>query len=139
MSWEMPGLLGDPYTVDCHAHLSPPRWAEVVPGGRRPDLDALFRQQDAAGVNLTVFGEPGFSRPPDRSPVDAVQEYDDWAAELTARHPDRLLGLASTNPVGGEAFLREVELAGHQLGMRGVTGATTVAGADRGSPRAAAR
>jgi hypothetical protein len=70
MSWRIPGLLGTPYTVDCHAHMTPPRWAEVVPTSRRPNLDALFRQQDAAGISVTVFGEPGFSRPPDRAPVE---------------------------------------------------------------------
>src|SRR5919206_362238 len=106
MSWEMPGLLGTPYTVDCHAHMSPPRWAEVISTSRRPDLDALFRQQDAAGINITVFGEPG-------------QEYDDWAAELSAKHPDRLVGLASTNPFGGAPYLRELERAVQQLGLRG--------------------
>jgi aminocarboxymuconate-semialdehyde decarboxylase len=138
MSWEMAGLLGAPYTVDCHAHMTPPRWAEVVPGGRRPDLDGLFRQQDRAGINLTVFGEPGFSRPPDRSPVEASAEYDDWAAELTARHPDRLLGLASTNPFGGDPFLHELERAVQQLGLRGVMTATSVDGEYLDSPRAAA-
>ncbi len=136
MTWEMPGLLGEPLTIDCHAHLMPPRWAQVNPAGRPLNLDGVFREQDSAGVNLTVFGEPGFSRPADRTTLEAVQEYDDFAATLTARHPDRLLGLASTNPVGGDGFLRELERAVKELGLRGVMSATSVEGEYLDSPRA---
>src|SRR3954452_21063224 len=56
MAWEMPGLAGRPLTIDSHAHINPPRWSHATGAAIRPfDLDALFREQDAAGVNLTVF------------------------------------------------------------------------------------
>ena len=104
MSWEMPGLLGRPYTVDSHAHLNPPRWATLDPWIRPPDLDTLFAQQDAAGVDLTVFGQTWFYVPTDRPLLDLVREVNDFSVELTARHPQRLLGLAATNPFGYDAL-----------------------------------
>src|SRR3954454_6156882 len=67
VAWEMPGLAGRPLTIDSHAHINPPRWSQATGAAIRPfDLDALFREQDAAGVNLTVFSQPWFRRPPDR-------------------------------------------------------------------------
>ncbi len=136
MSWEMPGLLGRPLTIDSHAHLNPPRWASVHPTIRPLDLATLFREQDAAGVNLTVFGQPWFYSPPDRTPLDATREFNDFAAELTARYPDRLLGLAATNPFGGDAYLPAVARALDQLGLRGVFINTSVEGEYLDSPRA---
>ncbi len=136
MAWEMPGLVDRPYTVDCHAHLIPPRW---FPGDMPPrfrDLDALFRQQDAAGVHLTVFGNSGFYRPPGRSAADVAREYNAFAAELTARHPDRLLGLAWVDPFDGDASLRELERALTQDGFRGVVANTSVDGQYLDSRRA---
>jgi predicted TIM-barrel fold metal-dependent hydrolase len=136
MSWEMPGLLGRPYTVDSHAHLNPPRWATLDPWIRPPDLDTLFAQQDAAGVDLTVFGQTWFYVPTDRPLLDLVREVNDFSVELTARHPGRLLGLAATNPFGGDPFLAELERAIRQDGLRGVMVNTSVAGEYLDSPRA---
>ncbi len=136
MAWEMPGLAGSPYTIDCHAHLLPPHWypGELPP--RFGDLDALFRQQDAAGVNLTVFGNSGFFGPSGRSPADTAREYNTFAADLTARHAGRLLGLAWTNPFDGDDSLRELERAITQVGLRGVVVNTSIDGEYLDSPRA---
>src|SRR5262249_27082810 len=137
MSWEMPGVRGKPYIVDCHAHISPPRWAEAHTAARQTNLDMVFRNQDAAGVDLTVFGQPWWSAlPPDRTPIDAIRELDDFAAELTARHADRVLMLASTNPYLGDPFLQELERAVQQLGLRGVMVGSTIEREYLDSPRA---
>jgi aminocarboxymuconate-semialdehyde decarboxylase len=137
MAWEMPGLGSAPWTIDCHAHLIPPHW---YPGEQPPrfrDLDALFRQQDAAGVHLTAFGNSGFFRPLGRFLAEIAREYNDFAAELTARHPDRLLGLAWTDPFDGEPSLRALARAVGQGGFRGVVLNTSTDGEYLDSPRAA--
>jgi aminocarboxymuconate-semialdehyde decarboxylase len=137
MSWEMPGVRGKPYTVDCHAHISPPRWTAAQAATRQTNLDTVFREQDAAGVDLTVFGQPWWSSlPPDRTPIDAIRELDEFAAELTARHADRVLMLASSNPFAGDPFLQELERAIQQLGLRGVMVGSSIEGEYLDSPRA---
>ncbi len=137
MAWEMPGLRGRPLTIDSHAHINPPRWSQATGAAIRPfDLDALFREQDAAGVNLTVFGQPWFRRPPDRTPLDATREFNDFAVELRARHPDRLIGLAATNPFDGDPYLRELERAITEGGLPGVLVNSSVDGEYLDSRRA---
>jgi aminocarboxymuconate-semialdehyde decarboxylase len=136
MAWEMPGLLGKPLTIDCHAHLIPPRWYIESTPRSTIDLDALFGQQDEAGVNLTVFGNNWIRLPPGLSRFDAVREYNAFAAELTARYPQRLVGLASTIPFEGDDYLRELERAICQDGLKGVMINTSVDGEYLDSPRA---
>src|SRR5437763_3699795 len=111
MAWEMPGLLGKPLVVDCHSHLIPPNWYLESTPRSTIDLDALFAQQDEAGVNLTVFGNNWIRTRPGQSRLDAVREFNAFAADLSARHPQRLIGLASTIPFEGDEFLIEVERA----------------------------
>ncbi|HLH26767.1 MAG TPA: amidohydrolase family protein [Chloroflexota bacterium] len=133
----MLGRTGGPTTIDCHAHLIPPRWYPGEMPARFCDLDALFRQQDAAGVTLTVFGNSGFYRPAGRAAAEVAREYNAFARELTARHPDRLLGLAWVDPFAGDPSLRELERAVRQDGFRGVVVNTSTDGEYLDSPRAA--
>jgi predicted TIM-barrel fold metal-dependent hydrolase len=120
MAWEMPGLLGKPLVVDCHSHLIPPSWYLESTPRSTIDLDALFFQQDDAGVNLTVFGNNWIRTPPGRTRLDAVKEFNAFAAEMSAKHPPRLVGLASTVPFEGDVYLRELERALTQDGLKGV-------------------
>jgi aminocarboxymuconate-semialdehyde decarboxylase len=136
MAWEMPGLLGKPFTVDCHAHLFPRHWYVESTPRSVIDLEALFAQQDEAGVNLTVFGNNWIRHPRDLDPLRVVQEYNAFAAELTTRYPQRLLGLASTIPFGGDPFNRELERAICEYGLRGVMINTSVDGEYLDSRRA---
>jgi predicted TIM-barrel fold metal-dependent hydrolase len=136
MAWEMPGLLGRPLTVDCHAHLIPQSWYLESTPRSTIDLDALFGQQDEAGVNLTVFGNNWIRTPPGRSRLDAVREFNAFAADLSARYPQRLVGLASTIPFEGDAYLKEVERAVTADGLKGIMINTSVDGEYLDSRRA---
>ncbi len=136
MAWEMPGLLGRPLTIDCHAHLVPPSWFVESTPRSTIELDALFAQQDEAGVNLTVFGNNWIRTPAGLTRFDAVRQFNAFAAELTARHPQRLVGLASTIPFEGDAYLREVERAVCDDGLRGIMINTSVDGEYLDSRRA---
>jgi hypothetical protein len=80
--------------IDCHAHLVPQSWFHPKSPKSIFDLDALFKQQDEAGVDITVFGNNWIRSPDGYDPLKVVQEFNEHAAELTAKHPKRLLGLA---------------------------------------------
>jgi aminocarboxymuconate-semialdehyde decarboxylase len=136
MAWEMPGLLGKPLTVDCHSHLIPPSWYLDSTPRSTIDMDALFAQQDKAGVNLTVFGNNWIRIPPGFSRLDAIREYNAFAAELTARFSHRLVGLASAVPFESDDYLREVERAVRQDGLKGIMINTSVDGEYLDSRRA---
>lgn len=136
MTWEMPGLSGRPLTIDCHAHLIPQSWYLESTPRSTIDLDALFAQQDEAGVNLTVFGNNWIRTRPGQSRLDAAREFNAFAADLSARYPQRLIGLASTIPFEGDEFLKEVERAVARDGLRGIMINTSVDGEYLDSRRA---
>ena len=84
--------------IDCHAHVMPQSWFHPKSPKSIFDLDALFREQDQAGVDITVFGNNWIRSPDGADPLRVVQEFNQHAAELTAKHPKRLLGLACSVP-----------------------------------------
>jgi aminocarboxymuconate-semialdehyde decarboxylase len=65
-----------------------------------------------------------------------VQEFNDHAAELTAKYPNRLLGLACTMPFGNDAILKETEKAVKQFKLKGIMVGSSVEGEYLDSPRA---
>ena len=136
MAWEMPGLLGEPFTIDCHAHLFPREWYVDTMPPSNVDVERLFAQQDEAGVNLTVFGNNWIRHPRDKDRFQVVQEYNRFAAEMSTRHPTRLVGLACAIPFEGDAFNAELERALTEYGLRGVMINTSVDGEYLDSRRA---
>jgi aminocarboxymuconate-semialdehyde decarboxylase len=136
MAWEMPGLLGKPLVVDCHSHLIPPNWYLDSTPRSTVDLDALFFQQDDAGVNLTVFGNNWIRSPDGYDPLKVVQEFNAHAAELTAKYPKRLLGLACSVPYDSGAILKETEKAIRDYKLKGIMIGSSTNGEYLDSPRA---
>jgi aminocarboxymuconate-semialdehyde decarboxylase len=122
--------------IDCHSHLMPQSWFHPQSPKGMFDLDGLFREQDAAGVDITVFGNNWIRSPDGAQPLRVVQEFNQHAAELTAKHPNRLLGLACTMPFGDDAILKETEKAVRELGLRGIMVGSSVEGEYLDSPRA---
>ena len=84
--------------IDCHAHLMPQSWFHPKSPKSIFDLDGLFKEQDEAGVDITVFGNNWIRSPDGADPLRVVQEFNAHAAELTVKHPERLLGLACSVP-----------------------------------------
>jgi aminocarboxymuconate-semialdehyde decarboxylase len=123
--------------IDCHAHLMPQSWFHLRSPKSMFDLDGLFKQQDEAGVDITVFGNNWIRSPDGADPLRVVQEYNEHAAQLTAKHPKRLLGLACTMPFGNDAILKETEKAIRQFGLKGIMVGSSVNGEYLDSPRAA--
>jgi aminocarboxymuconate-semialdehyde decarboxylase len=126
----------DVRVIDCHCHLGPGEWQIPSSPATMFDVDGLRRRQDKAGVDLSVFGNNWIRTPEWVSALEVMRRYNEFAAEITARHPDRLLGLASAVPFDGDEMLRETERAVHQLGLKGIAVNSSVSGEYLDSPRA---
>jgi aminocarboxymuconate-semialdehyde decarboxylase len=122
--------------IDCHAHLMPQRWFDPKSPKTIFDLDALFREQDEAGVDITVFGNNWIRSPDGADPLRVVQEFNEHAAELTAKYPKRLLGLACSVPFESGKILKETERAIRDYKLKGIMINTSVDGEYLDSPRA---
>ena len=128
----------DVRVIDCHCHLGPGEWQIPASPATMFDVDGLRRRQDKAGVDLSVFGNNWIRTPEWVSALEVMRRYNDFAAEVTARHPDRLLGLASAVPFDGDEMLRETERAIRHLGLKAIAINSSVSGEYLDSPRAEA-
>jgi predicted TIM-barrel fold metal-dependent hydrolase len=115
--------------IDVHTHIFPPDVIERRelfakrdssfdfiygnPKSRMVTYQALVEQMDEAGVDMSVVC--GF---PWRS-IDLCRQHNTYMMEAVAAFPDRLIGLATVNPVAGKACDTELErsFAG---GLKGV-------------------
>jgi hypothetical protein len=92
--------------IDCHAHLMPKTWFDPKAPKSIFDLGGLFREQDEAGVDITVFGNNWIRSPEGADVLRVVKEFNEHAAELSTKYPKRLLGLACSVPFGDDQILR---------------------------------
>ena len=83
------------------------------PKARMVTYGALVEEMDEAGVDQSVVC--GF---PWRS-IDMCRQHNTYMMEAVAAHPDRLIGLATVNPVAGKACDTELERS-FQGGLKGV-------------------
>jgi aminocarboxymuconate-semialdehyde decarboxylase len=127
--------------VDAHCHLIPPRWAEErgVPPSLS-DEDGFFAAKERAGIEFSIVSSAMLVNP--RSPigapdVEAVREYNAFAADLVARRPGRIRFLTAANPLGGDEMLEEVRSAVEDGGFVGITVHSSVGGEYLDGPGAA--
>ncbi len=123
--------------IDCHAHLVPKKWFHPQSPKSIFDLDGLFREQDDAGVDMTVFGNNWIRSPEGANPLRIVQEFNEFAAETTSKYPQRLQGLACAVPFGDDNILKETERAVRGAKLKGIMVNSSVNGEYLDSPRAA--
>ncbi|MEX0805215.1 MAG: amidohydrolase family protein [Candidatus Binatia bacterium] len=122
--------------IDCHAHLMPESWFHPKSPKSIFDLDRLFKEQDEAEVDITVFGNNWIRSPDGADPLRVVQEFNEHAAELTSKHPKRLLGLACSVPFEDDKILKETEKAIREYKLKGIMINSSVNGEYLDSPRA---
>lgn len=122
--------------IDCHCHLGPREWAVPTAPSSMFDVDGLRAEQDRSGVDVSAFGNNWIRVPSGLSALEVMRRYNDFAAEVSTRFEGRLLGLASVVPFGGDDYLRELERAISQLGLKGIMINSSVAGEYLDSPRA---
>jgi aminocarboxymuconate-semialdehyde decarboxylase len=122
--------------IDCHSHLVPKSWYHPKSPPAIFNIPGLLEEQDKAGVNLTVFGNNWIRTPQGHDSFDIVKEFNEFAAETTAKYSDRLLGLASSVPFGDERMLKETERAVRDYKLKGIMVGSSVEGEYLDSPRA---
>jgi predicted TIM-barrel fold metal-dependent hydrolase len=123
--------------IDCHSHLVPKSWHHPKSPPAIFNIPGLLEEQDKAGVNLTVFGNNWIRTPQGADSLEVVKQFNEFAAEATAKYPGRLLGLASSVPFGDDRILKETERAIARDGLKGIMVNSSVAGEYLDSPRAA--
>lgn len=110
--------------VDWHAHVYPPDLA----GGRRGGgdspltLEKLLEAHERAGIDLCVVSNP-MHHLRDKSLADAfsfIQRWNAYGAEIQQRYSGRIVAFSSTLPCGGAPFVKELERAATQYGLKGV-------------------
>jgi predicted TIM-barrel fold metal-dependent hydrolase len=122
--------------VDFHNHYMGPSWTLTnlanVPPPARPAWEkinanlqsenALIASVESAGLAARVINTPtAFIEDADgKVPADATQRINDRMAEVCARHPGKLHGLATVDAYSGDAGARELTRAVKELRLRGV-------------------
>jgi aminocarboxymuconate-semialdehyde decarboxylase len=122
--------------IDCHAHIVPQSWYHPKSPKWMFDLPHLFHEQDKSGVDITVFGNNWIRSPEGYHPLKVVQEFNTHAAELTAKHPKRLIGLACSVPYDSGPILKETEKAIRDYKLKGIMINSSTDGEYLDSPRA---
>ncbi|MFQ5902306.1 MAG: amidohydrolase family protein [Candidatus Binatia bacterium] len=122
--------------IDCHAHLVPKSWFHPKSPQTIFNIDGLLEEQQRAGVDLTVFGNNWIRTLAGSDPLEVVKEFNEFAAEVTAKYPTHLLGLASSIPFGDDRVLKETERAVRDYGLKGIMVNSSVNGEYLDSPRA---
>lgn len=113
--------------VDTHCHLYPERWRSE--GTMPPDLfavDKLLDELEVAGVDCAVVSDPHiWYGDVDMNEISRCQEYNEFAADLVAEHPERFSALGTVVPWRGAGQLEEARRAVEELGLSGLAVATS--------------
>lgn len=110
--------------IDWHTHLIPPEdsgrpeWN----GRCQMTIERVLEAQDAAGIDVTVASNThhGLQRRPAEDALEIIRQSNRYLAEVQDRHNGRIYGLAGTLPGGGDDYLKELERAVTEDGLKGV-------------------
>ncbi|MEA2641457.1 MAG: aminocarboxymuconate-semialdehyde decarboxylase [Chloroflexota bacterium] len=105
--------------LDVHSHLGPTEWKVPTAPAAMFDVEGQLRRMDEGGMDCAFFGNNWIRTPEGMPALEVVKRYNEFAAEVTAKHPGRLYGLASAVPYESDEFLLEAERAIRELGLKG--------------------
>jgi predicted TIM-barrel fold metal-dependent hydrolase len=121
-----------PRLIDFHSHYCDPAWYDSPVTQQPPalarawplltDIEAQLAVLEKAGIETKVLSAPASMLvAPGRSlPLSLIERTNDGFAELIARYPGRLLGLATIDAYQGESGAREVTRAVQTLKLGGI-------------------
>jgi aminocarboxymuconate-semialdehyde decarboxylase len=110
--------------IDWHAHVYPPEMArERRWGGVSPlTIENLLEAHEQAGIDLCVVSNTiHYLR--DKTSEESLaflRRWNQYAAEIQQKHNKKIAVFTSTLPCGGETFLKELERAIVEYGLKGV-------------------
>lgn len=110
--------------IDWHTHVYPlsettkPVWQ----GRCQMTIETVLEAQEKTGIDMTVISNPlHYLRNASRQDALAsIQESNRYLAELQDKYAGRIVALAASVPGGGEGYLKELERAVSQDGLKGV-------------------
>jgi predicted TIM-barrel fold metal-dependent hydrolase len=111
-------------TVDWHAHVYPPELAkERRWGGTTPlTIENLLEAHERAGIDLCVVSNTiHYLR--DKSAAESLKflrRWNEYGAEIQQKYKDKIVVFSSTLPCGDKPFLKELEQAIVDYGLKGV-------------------
>lgn len=107
--------------IDIHAHMVPPSGGGRNRPAHMSDIPALYRDQQEAGVDLTVISNTMFSETSTAPSVELLRSWNKWAGEAVKRSEGRLEALACAFPwTGDKEYFNEVRRSLKEDGMRGM-------------------
>jgi len=110
--------------VDWHAHIYPPELAKDRRwGGTTPfTIENLLEAHEKVGIDLCVVSNTIHhlkEKTADQS-LAVLRRWNDYGAEIQQKYKGRIVVFTSTLPCGGASFVKEVERAIVQCGLKGV-------------------
>ena len=110
--------------VDWHAHIYPPELAKDRRwGGTTPfTIENLLEAHEKVGIELCVVSNTIHhlkEKTADES-LAVLRRWNDYGAEIQQKYSGRIVVFTSTLPCGGASFVKEVERAIVQCGLKGV-------------------
>src|SRR5436305_10970034 len=110
--------------VDWHAHVYPPELAkERRWGGDSPlTIEKLLEAHERTGIDLCVVSNTiHYLR--EKTAAESLaflRRWNEYGAEIQRRYQGPIVDFSSTLPCGGEPFLKELERAVVEYGLKGV-------------------
>jgi len=110
--------------VDWHAHIYPPELAKDRRwGGTTPfTIENLLEAHEKVGIELCVVSNTihHLKEKPANESLAVLRRWNDYGAEIQQKYSGRIVVFTSTLPCGGAPFVKEVERAIVQCGLKGV-------------------
>lgn len=110
--------------IEWHNHVYPPEEAAAPEWeGRCPmNIDNVLDANRKAGVDVIVVSNAAhyMRYKSDKEELTSIKRWTDYAAEIQDRHRGLVCGFATLLPCGGPAYVRELERAIKELGLKGV-------------------
>jgi aminocarboxymuconate-semialdehyde decarboxylase len=110
--------------VDWHAHIYPPELAKDRRwGGTTPfTIENLLEAHEKVGIDLCVVSNTihHLKEKPAAESLAVLRRWNDYGAEIQQKYKGRIVVFTSTLPCGGASFVKEVERAIVQCGLKGV-------------------
>jgi aminocarboxymuconate-semialdehyde decarboxylase len=110
--------------VDWHAHIYPPELAKDRRwGGTTPfTIENLLEAHEKVGIDLCVVSNTihHLKEKTANESLAVLRRWNDYGAEIQQKYSGRIVVFTSTLPCGGASFVKEVERAIVQCGLKGV-------------------
>ena len=110
--------------IDWHAHVYPPELAKERYWGNTTPLtiENLLEAHEKAGIDLCVVSNTihYLKEKTNEESLAFLQRWNEYGAEIQQKYKDRIVVFTSTLPCGGAPFVKELERAVVEYGLKGV-------------------